>query len=282
MPDRSPLQAAHRSLAVSRDVLLAHRLSRGRGSRPTLLASYPKSGRTWLRFLLAHYFALTSGSGAAIDLHSVFGFVPNLGVDPVRGLPAFRSSLPASIPLVGCSHSQHRWQFRTMRTVFLGRTALDLLVSAYFNDSRQRDRFDGELDAYVRHPDLGVSRFTRYMRSWEPHLGRDDTFVVTYERLRADTASTVGELLAFLVPDVDVDVIRGAIDASRFDAMQKVELERGIAGFSYDAGDPDARRVRRGVVGGYREYLDDASIAHVMDVCRRELRGRALELSGAS
>src|SRR3546814_9424585 len=41
------------------------------------LTSYPKCGRTWLRYLLSHYLAETVGLGFQPDLVSTFRILPN-------------------------------------------------------------------------------------------------------------------------------------------------------------------------------------------------------------
>src|SRR3546814_18975857 len=53
------------------------------------LVSYPKSGRTWLRYLLSCYFAESAKLGFEPDLTSTFRILPNFDRDPVRGIDAF-------------------------------------------------------------------------------------------------------------------------------------------------------------------------------------------------
>ena len=53
------------------------------------LVSYPKSGRTWFRFVLSNYFAHAFNLDTDVDLHSMFKIMPNFDGDPVRGIPAF-------------------------------------------------------------------------------------------------------------------------------------------------------------------------------------------------
>src|SRR3546814_9338715 len=45
------------------------------------LTSYPKCGRTWLRYLLSHYLAETVGLGFQPDLVSTFRILPNFDCD---------------------------------------------------------------------------------------------------------------------------------------------------------------------------------------------------------
>ena len=53
--------------------------------------------------------------------------------------------------------------------------------------------------------------------------------------------------------------------------MLATELRCGIRGYDYDRGDPEARRVRRGRIGGYRDYLSPADAHHVADLCAERL-----------
>ena len=49
---------------------------------------------------------------------------------------------------------------------------------------------------------------------------------------------------------------QAALAFASFPNMLAVELRNGIRGYEYDRRDPEARRVRRGRIGGYRDYLD--------------------------
>src|SRR3546814_14117862 len=49
------------------------------------LTSYPKCGRTWLRYLLSHYLAETVGLGFQPDLVSTFRILPIRSEEPRVG-----------------------------------------------------------------------------------------------------------------------------------------------------------------------------------------------------
>ena len=56
--------------------------------------------------------------------------------------------------------------------------------------------------------------------------------------------------------------LEAALEAASVDRMRKVEAESGVGQpQAYDFDDPDARRVRKAKVGGWREEMDDDTIA---------------------
>ncbi len=60
--------------------------------------------------------------------------------------------------------------------------------------------------------------------------------------------------------------------------MRRIEVERGIVNLSYDTADPEALRVRRAVVGGFRDYLDADDIEYVRSQCEQRLSPEARAL----
>ena len=112
-------------------------LKQVRGSVDALLVSYPKSGRTWLRYLLSIYFAQVFDLGLAPDLRTTFQVVPNYDLDATRGLPAAEGIVQHDCQLVAASHRD--WDpdlFAGKPTIFLIRDPRDVLVSSYFHQTR--------------------------------------------------------------------------------------------------------------------------------------------------
>jgi len=69
--------------------------------------SFPKTGRTWVRFILANYFNEKYSLGLQIDFNNMFQLFPNHGQDTQRGLPAYRYSNHDAIPLLIFDHSPY-------------------------------------------------------------------------------------------------------------------------------------------------------------------------------
>ena len=250
---------------------------------PHYLCSYPKSGRTWLRFILANYFNIRHGLGLDLDFDNLFHILPNLSTSLRRGVDAYRFASDPRIPLVLSSHRPFSdSEFRGGDVVFMVRNVCDVLVSNYFHTTRQRRekrRFDGDLSAFVRDPGQGVAHYARYMNSWAPALRDKSSLVVSYESLSAEPERTAARVLAFLgAGEVAEDALARATGASTFDRMRETEVTKGIGGQNYDRSDPDALRVRKGKIGGYVEYLADTEVRFVAERCRELLDAKTVAM----
>lgn len=247
------------------------------------LCSYPKSGRTWLRFILANYFNQIFDLGLVVDLHSMYMLLPNFGNEPGRGLDTYRYSNQDDIPLIVSSHSVYIDDFSSADTIFMLRNIYDVIVSYYFHRTAQQQEYKGDLKSYIRDSNLGIHHLIRYLNSWSEHLPRHRAFILTYYEMRDDTEDVVSRLLSFLGCKVDTEALKVAIEASSFQRMKQIELQKGISGHNYDPHNVNARRVRAGKIKGYSEYLDSSDMEYIRAQCEADFTlatKRILQLCG--
>ena len=239
------------------------------------LCSYPKSGRTWIRFALAHAMKAANDLGLEIDLRSLFALLPNMDghePDPGKDASVFAYAETPAVPLLLSSHLPFEERlFAGRPVVFLLRCPLDVLVSNYFQKTRQDHTWQGDLSAFVRDPEVGAPDFVRHLDSWAGRLARPEVLVLTYEGLRADPDGGLVRIATHLGVPCGTAEARAALALAAMPNMLATELRTGIRGYDYDRGDPEARRVRRGLVGGYRDYLSPADVRHVADLCAERL-----------
>ena len=98
------------------------------------------------------------------------------------------------------------------------------------------------------------------MNNWINEFSQRDNFtLVRYEALRASPAEHFRDLLAVLgESSPDANIFQEALEFSRFENMQKLEAAGAFDSnilHPGDVRDPESFKVRRGKVGGYREYL---------------------------
>jgi len=224
------------------------------------LCSYPKCGRTWLRFILAHYLNRYYNLGLDIDLHSFFSLMPTDDHHDLKGIGAYRFQNDRRFPLLLASHnsplSEQFDRDKASRIVFIFRSIPDVVVSEYFHRSRFMKCYNGALKEFIRSPKEGVAKYCRYLNLWAPVVKNGRSLALTYEMLHEDPEQTVGGLLEFLGIPVDTERLREAVQLSTFDAMQAIENERGMPRHLAQPDDPEDRRIRKGKVGGGAEYLD--------------------------
>lgn len=236
----------------------------------TYLLSYPKAGRTWLRVLV----------GKAL--------VEHYGVPPERLLDTAVLTGRAGLPRATFYHDGsamidgHTWRdlpadksaYRGKRVVLVGRDVRDILVSSYFQATRRIDAFDGPISAFVRDDRFGARKVVAFYRHWWDARQVPAAFLfVRYEAMHRDAAPVLAEVLAFLgARGVPRETIDRAVDFARFDRMRESEATEAFPSHMMrtpaDA-DPEAFKLRKGVVGGFRDYLSADDVAYV-DACEAE------------
>ncbi|MGF1543907.1 MAG: sulfotransferase domain-containing protein [Parvularculaceae bacterium] len=231
-----------------------------------LLVSYRKSGRTWLRYILSHYFNDVCEVGETINFRTIFRITPNLDLDPERGVRFFESG-PArgKAPLVLVTHRRpNPFIMGAAPVVFLIRDPRDVMVSAYHHAVGHKGVFKGDIDEFLDNPDIGVDDLSTYLSKWAAALRTRSHVIVAYEDLSADPVPTLTNVIEFLGLTADRSRIEAAVAASSFDKMLDDEIKTGIPGHAYDAGAVNSRRVRKGKVGGYVDELTQEQASGIM------------------
>ena len=263
---------------VTRRIRKRVRLTSHAASADAFLVSYPKSGRTWFRFILSHYFAAVAGGCEPVDLHNMFSIVPNYDLDAVRGVPAFRFA-NGQIPKILVSHLDYSTSRFLMRPVIMMvRDPRDVLVSAYFHATRHKHRFEGDIAAFIEDPTQGAPGLIHYLNGWAGGLKLRRHYILSYEDLSADPALHTRHVIEFLGRTVDDASLEKAVRAAQFDAMQSRERVEGIPAHDYDRGDDESLRMRRGKAGGFLDYLSEQQADRILELCRSGLSAGAKDL----
>ena len=187
-----------------------------------LLVSYPKSGSTWLRFLLAD--ALTSRDA---DFDSVRDTVPPL--DRYRHAPRL---LPGGGRVIRSHEPMAPNRVRQgQRVISLVRDGRDVALS-YLAHERRYGRFDGDAGQFV--DQFLAGRVDPY-GPWHEHVlastsleqaGRARVLQVRYEDLRTRPVDELARILSFCdvgPPRADVDVLAAVVARNTKEHMRAKE-----------------------------------------------------------
>jgi estrone sulfotransferase len=180
------------------------------------LVSYPKSGNTWLRYLIAH----ALHPGAAIDSTTIDQFVPDVYV-------AWQKTNVLPRPRFIKTHDT--WFEGFPKTVYIVRDYRDVLIS-FYHYQRALGKFSGTISEFISAIDQ-----PHPFGSWKEHVTKALKFrahhpermlMIRYEDLHRQPRQILSEVLTFsgVKWTVDLDT---AIEASSFSSLQRMEKMKG-------------------------------------------------------
>jgi len=228
-----------------------------------IVLSVPKSGRTWIRTFLCAYFCKLHGREFTLQPER-YGEseIPRL----IFSHDLFEHRTKGDLwDRVRGKYLVPKKELRRAKIILLVRDPRDCFVSLYVQMTRRDPnspvRFKQESVAdLLRDRRFGVRVIIRTMNDWlNEFSGRNNFTLVRYEALRALPAEHFRDLLAVLGKSPpDMSIFQEALEFSRFENMQKLEAAGAFDSKILrpgDVRDPESFKVRRGKVGGYREYL---------------------------
>jgi hypothetical protein len=236
-----------------------------------MVISYPKSGRTWLRFILACYFNVVFELDKKVDFHNFFQILPNDTEDSGTGLPGYRYYDRQDVPLIPFSHAKQCSNGVIRKGIFLIRCPFDVMVSDYFQQTERLNLYDDSLKTFLRNEEKGVLKLCRYLNNWSEVAEKEKFLVLSYEEMSFDIHSVICNLLQYLDINVDYEALQLAISQSDFKRMQSLEKEKGFASSRYDLTNRNALRMREGKTGGYKEYLDQEDLDFLSNALTQNL-----------
>lgn len=262
------------------------------------LASYPKSGNTWVRIFLDNLFRNARQPVSINDLQVVsFGDaqprlyqalsdrpVTELGDEEIQRLRApvqrrlagmAETSIVKTHNILGDAfntpiiHLEH-----TMGAIYVVRNVFDVTASlarhygisiddAVEGICRPTMHIPTSEAAVVQH----LGRWCDHYRSWTSVPGFEP-LVLRYEDLRAKPFKQFSKIVKFLKLPSDADRVKRAIRFSNFDEVARQEKQDGFT----ERVRQDQTFFHSGKVGGWRRQLSEANIATLIEVHGEVLR----------
>ena len=254
------------------------------------LASYPKSGNTWMRMLFANYLAKRDeplpinevgryGIGDAIrplygeaigPMFPTFDELQTLKARPK--VLAFAARKAGKI-LLAKTHNRNDTirgvplipPELTRAAIYIVRNPLDMLLSYADHYGLTPDLAAQAIGSKTNRIAADKGNVTQYLGGWSAHVTGwldNRTFpvhCVRYESLSEDTLGTFRGVLTWLGFDIDEARMQRAVEFSRFDELRRQEDAGGFVERSQHG----SRFFRSGQVGAGREQLPEAVVARI-------------------
>lgn len=209
--------------------------------------SFPKSGRSWLRFALHRL-----GVADRIAFHHD-GFEYNNGIKPPLDFDfaARRARYGDGRPIV-----------------YLSREPRDVMVSLYHQvTGRFADFFEyaGSISEFIRDPYFGAANLAAFQAQWSTLCAEGVALPITYEACHADFRAVLGRVLAHYGLVLPPSALDEVVKTASFAEMRQLETS---GSFSEPWLRPrnGAPKVRKGEVGGYAAALSAEDLTYLDEV----------------
>lgn len=229
--------------------------------------SFPKSGRTFVRVMLARLYQRQFG----IDERKVLQFstLRDAAADVPRLLfthdgDAMRR--PDQIHLEPAPYSGRK-------VVLLARHPGDVVVSRYHHlknrstDPARRRLASQPLDHFVWTPKGGVPSIIRFLNQWaELARSRQDVLILRYEDFLDHPEESLGKLAAFVGLDDHPETVRDAVEFAKFENLRAKERAGYFESSRFGpgrAGNEESFKVRSGKSGGFRSKISPENARRV-------------------
>jgi hypothetical protein len=235
------------------------------------LASYPRSGNTMLRFLLAE--AIT---GVPSTFDNIQRTIPDIGVH-VRAMPL----LPGGGRLIK-THERRRSSYR--RAIYVIRDVRDVLLSNFGRETAMDAISFRDLDEFV--PLFMQGKMSRW-GAWQEHVAewldsplarRGDLHLVRFEEMRKDLHGTILSALEFLGLEASSDAIQSAVANN---SLERMRAKEDSAGTLPKTTEERGRWIGKGSVNGWRQRLTPEQLG-IVDAYAGEMLDRLGYRSAAS
>jgi len=204
---------------------------------PLQIISFPKSGRTWLRVMLD-------------DVGAKAGFTHDGSDHQLRH------------PFAALAADKSRYKGASV--LLLVRDPRDTAVSGYFQVTRRLKLSDAPISDILRDERHGIKKICHFNLQWFAAARRVKPFaILSYEQMHKAPAAALCAVAALAGVTID-EKIAGLVASNRAFARLRAAEASGELAHRYgpyllpgDRNDSESFKVRRGVIGGYADYLSE-------------------------
>ena len=217
------------------------------------LVSFPKTGRTWLNYMLKQ---MVKQSNHPLKNNKNFIFNEHDSSEIIIENGTRNNPLDVFKFIT-------RNRYRRGKVLFLVRDPRDVVVSHFHQiTKRAKNPFVfNSISDFVKDDVLGFKRIIQYYNLW--FFQKDipkDFLLIKYEDLLNQGVDTLSEINKFFNIDITKDKIEKIYSESSADKMRKKEKENKLEGFTDFGKDRDNLKVRNAKSGGFINELSEDDI----------------------
>ena len=234
------------------------------------LVSYPRSGNTWLRFLVGNLIC----PDEPVTFLNIEQRVPSIYVNSDSSLRML------SRPRILKSHEAFFSKYRNV--VYLVRDPRDVAVSYYHYLVKYKALSEGYpivrfIDQLIDEQfDDGFGTWSDHVLSWlAMQQSRDRFLLLRYEDILRDPARELTKLAGFLNVDATPERVQKAVELASADSMRRLERSQSRRWVSTRKSRQDKPLIRLAAAGEWKSALPEKSVLRIESTW-----GRAIEMLG--
>ncbi len=181
------------------------------------IVGFPKSGMTWLNFLLANVNVAMSDMDTEITFYNSNQYIPDIHVsrllsDPILAFPGFRMIK---------SHASYNPYYNFV--IYIIRNPYDVMVS-FYHFLKGLNQFDKDFENFIKNEKHGVAKWVEHVESWlAKNTSAQRLHLVRYEDLKKNPADELDKIYKNLGKKIKQEALDYAVEMSSFDTMKKSE-----------------------------------------------------------
>jgi Sulfotransferase domain len=237
------------------------------------LTSYPRSGNTWTRFLVANLVYQEE----PVTFLSIERLVPDM----------YKSSdrVMRKLPRPRLLKSHECFDPRYRKVIYIVRDPRDVAVSNYHWELKLRSVREGyPIEDFV--PRWMEPQFWPRIGSWGDHAtswlstrqGKPGFLLVRYEDLKRDSQAELARVAEFLGIEPTRERLNRAVELSSADNMRKMEREESAKWVATTLTRQDKPFVRNATSGNWKSVLPEQTVAYIESHWGHLMRNLGYEL----
>jgi len=241
-------------------------LKRFESKELVLLTGFMKSGNTWLRFLIYHYFLLQKEYNSNNSL--TFDELNKIQKHSLENKCI--SSFDPNYPKIIRTHLKYISGFKSFNVLYISRNPLDTIVSKYHYLSKRETPFRS-YPLELRNELLNIDNYVLFeIQNWinfhKVYLDNYDLHI-TYEDLKRSPEKTLKKVVSHLgVSNPQKELLEKSVELSSFNRIKKMSMSNSQQnGMSKTF---NGTFTRKGIVGSYKEEIEEKTIEKVLDLLK--------------
>lgn len=228
------------------------------------LVGHPKSGNTWLAYMLA--ILVNKDRDERVNMANVGEFVPTVhNVDHAIG---YFGKLPD--PRIFRNEAT-RYPELYPKTIYIVRDPRAALLSYYHHCVHDSGRTDWPITEFVEEMitegcikslEPTLIRWDKQVEAWLARMETQAVMVVKYEDLKRDCRAVLARLAGFVGLNRDEGILELAVKRGDFNNMRKEEQKYGAESYPGEKGEKGFF-VRKGKIDGWKEEMPPEAIEKI-------------------